>query len=136
MQIRKVQTTFNIFPGQTVSKANGDGTFKLTTTLQMKFNKSDDGRTFRCIVQPQPGRGDKVTTDRRIFVRCKWSCCARNTPEERKFIVPLLVFAFVIRGILSAFPSMFLAISQGNLVGGSESQLSGCFRLFAQNFGS
>ena len=46
MQIRKAQTTLNLFPGQTVSEANGDGTFKLTTTLQMKFNKSDDGRTF------------------------------------------------------------------------------------------
>ena len=82
----------SFFQGKTVSEPNADGTFKLTTTLQMKFNRGDDGRTFRCIVQPQPGRGERVTQDRRIFVRCKWSCCARNTPEERKFIVPLLVF--------------------------------------------
>ena len=60
-----------IISGSTVSESNGDGTFKLKTTLQMKFNKSDDGDSFRCIVQPQSGRGDKVTTDSRIFVRCK-----------------------------------------------------------------
>ena len=62
-----------IISGSTVSESNGDGTFKLTTTLQIKFNKSDDGRTFRCIVQPQPGRGDKVTKDRRIFVHCEFT---------------------------------------------------------------
>ena len=54
-----------------VSESNGDGTFKLKATLQMKFNKSDDGDSFRCIVQPQPGCGNKVTTDRRIFVPFK-----------------------------------------------------------------
>ena len=90
-----------------MSESNGDG---LRTTVWMEFNRNDDGDSFRCIIQPQPGRGNTVSKmDRRIFVRCKWCCCARNTLEERKFIVPLLVFGFVIRGVLSALLSMFLA---------------------------
>ena len=59
-------------------EANGDGTFKLTTTVRMRFERRDDGEKFRCVVQPQPGRGNKVTEDRKIFVRCKRFYCTRN----------------------------------------------------------
>ena len=128
MQTRKAQTTLNLFPGSTEIEPNADRTFKLTTTLVIKFNKSDDGDSFRCIIQPQSGRGNKVTKDRRIFVRCKRSCCARNTKKKRKLKISLLIFGFMVRGFLSAFPSMFLAISLSNLVSNWESHLSGCFR--------
>ena len=51
---------------------NGDGTFKLTTTLRMRFERRDDGERLRCIVKPKSGRGTKIAKDRRIYIRCKF----------------------------------------------------------------
>ena len=62
-----------VFPGETVSEPNEDGTFKLTSTVSMSFERGDYDNKFRCIVQPPPGRGTKVTKDRRIFIRCKFA---------------------------------------------------------------
>ena len=50
----------------------GYGTFELTTTVQMRFERHNDGEKLRCIVKPKPGRGTKITKDRRIYVRCKF----------------------------------------------------------------
>ena len=54
-----------------VREPNGNGTLKLMTTVCTKFQQSDDGKKLQCIIQPQHGRGDTVTIDRRIFGDCK-----------------------------------------------------------------
>ena len=54
-----------------MSEPKGDGKFKMTVTLKIKFYRSDNGKTFRCVVLPEPERGDKVTADRKVFVWCK-----------------------------------------------------------------
>ena len=54
-----------------MNEPNGDGTFNLTTTLRIKFYRSDNGKTFRCVVQPEPERGETILVDREVYVWCK-----------------------------------------------------------------
>ena len=58
--------------GDTKVENNTDGTFKLTTTLWKTFQREDYGRTFRCVVQPQSGRGRKEIANRKISVHCEF----------------------------------------------------------------
>ena len=81
-----------------MTEPNGDGTFKLTTTVLMRFKRRDDGEKFRCIVQPRPGRGDKVIKDRTVFVRCKSFSCVKIRKRGKVFLGHF--FFFITRNVL------------------------------------
>ena len=69
----KFSDSAEIYTGEEMMEDLGSGTLKISSKIQRTFMRSDDGRKFRCVVQPYPGKGNKVIKDRRIYVDWEYS---------------------------------------------------------------
>ncbi len=69
----KFTDTDQQYTGEETIQNQKDGALNVTSEIQKTFAHSDDGRIFRCVVQPLPGNGMKVVKDQVVHMNWEYS---------------------------------------------------------------